>query len=92
MALATTRDLAATRAALEGWLTKRLPGGSAASDVPVSDVPVSDVPASDVVVSDLESPSGTGFSNETLLFDATWSAAACSGSSPTRGSWVTRST
>jgi aminoglycoside phosphotransferase (APT) family kinase protein len=69
MPIPAQRDLDQTRRAFTAWITTQLEKSSAA-------------PVSDVLVSDFSAPSGSGYSNETLLADVTWNAAgaACSDS------------
>lgn len=57
---AAERDPGALRAGLAQWLASRLPGAGAPGS------------PGGVVIGDLTTPQGSGFSNETHLFDASW--------------------
>jgi aminoglycoside phosphotransferase (APT) family kinase protein len=59
MPIPAQRDLDTTRAALQRWFANRL---AEAGDAPVTDV----------AISEFNAPTGSGYSNETLLADVTW--------------------
>lgn len=59
MPIPVQRDLDRTRQAFTAWIRQQLAESTAG-------------PVSDVVVSEFSAPSGSGYSNETLLADVTW--------------------